>query len=64
MFQDGEVTSCDVTTIKSLQTINENSVAKVCGSSIKPTGLEYGRYCKRLAGAMKEREQLQKRGAI
>ena len=27
LFQDGEVTSCDVTTIKSLQTVDENSVA-------------------------------------
>ena len=64
MFQDGEVTSCDVTTINSLQTVDENSVAKVCSSSLKTTGLEYGHYCKRSAGQTKEREQLQKRGGI
>ena len=64
VFQDGKVTSCDVTTIKSLQTIDENSVAKVCSSNLKTTVLEYGRYRKRSAGRTKEREQLQKRGAI
>ena len=38
VFQDGEMTSCDVTTIKLLQTVDKNSVARVCSSNLKTTG--------------------------